>query len=213
MKWWKEVRDTFVFCWREKFKALIIFWIMAGATYAIIPKILILEPDVTPFYHLDQAIPFVSWTVVIYLTLYLQVTLIFLTVRNRLVLRNLFWAYMLGGLLLSLFYFFLPTTHNYPTPVVHCLNYFDGAVLWLRATDVAANQFPSGHAFFSLLGPFLLMSAGRYRKGVLFMLWGALITISTLTVKQHNLVDVVAGGLFAMAFGYLFGESCPRRDD
>lgn len=212
LNWWREVCATFAFCWKDKVKALIVFWLMASMTYIIIPKILIFEADTTPFHHLDQAIPFLSWTIAIYLTLYLQVTLVFFTVRNRGVLRKLFWAYMLGGLLLSFFYFFLPTTHNYPSPVAECRNCFDRGVLWLRATDIAANQFPSGHAFFSLLGPFLLISAGRYWKGTFFMIWAVLITASTLTVKQHNIVDMAAGGFFAMAFGYLFGESCPRKD-
>lgn len=212
-KFLNEVGDTLKFCWREKVWAVVIFWIMAAATYILIPKILLYDADTTPFYHIDHAIPLVSWTIAIYLSLYVEVVLIFFCVRNRLVLRNLFWAYMIGGLLLGLFYFLMPTTHNYPPPVSECRNCFDRAVVWLRATDIAANQFPSGHAFFSLLGPFLMLSAGRYRRGIFFIVWGSLIAISTLTVKQHNFVDMVAGGLFAMAFGYLFGESCPKEDE
>lgn len=208
----EDMRATLAFCWPEKLVALIVFWVMAGTTYIFIPRVLLFQAETTPFHQLDRIIPFLSWTIVIYLTLYPQVILIFFSTRNRLVLRNLFWAYMIGGLLLSFFYFFLPTTHNYPPPVTHCRSWFDGWALWLRATDVAANQFPSGHAFFSLLGPFLLLSAGRYRKAIPFLIWGVLISASTLTVKQHNLIDMVAGGLFAWAFGYMFGMSCPKKD-
>ncbi|MDP1719271.1 MAG: phosphatase PAP2 family protein, partial [bacterium] len=197
---------------REKAAAVVIFWIMAAATYFIIPKIIFFRPDMMPFVRLDYVIPFWSWTVLIYLTLYAQVSLIFLTVKDRVILNHLFWAYMISGLILAGFYFLIPTTHNYPPSVSHCSNSLDRAAVWLRHTDIAANQFPSGHALFSLLGPFFLLSAGRYKKGIPFLLWGILITISTLTVKQHNVVDVVAGAFFAIAFGYLFGMSCPRTD-
>lgn len=210
---WKSIWETLAFCWKEKFLAIIVFWIMAAVTYFATPKLIFFKPDVMPFVRLDYVIPFWSWTVLIYLTLYAQVTLVFLTVKNRIILRNLFWAYMISGLILAGFYLLIPTTHNYPPPVHHCKNYLDEVVLWLRRADVAANQFPSGHALFSMLGPFFLLSAGRYRKGLLFLIWGILVALSTLTVKQHNVVDVVAGVFFAFAFGYLFGESCPRTDE
>lgn len=210
---WRGVRETLSFCWKEKFLAIITFWIMAAVTYFIVPKIILYKPDVMPFVKLDHAIPFWSWTVLIYLTLYAEVSLIFLTVKNRVILSHLFWAYMISGLILGIFYFLIPTTHNYPPSVSRCRDYLDEVAVWLRRTDIAANQFPSGHVLFSMLGPFFLLAAGRYRKGTIFLLWGVLISLSTLTVKQHNVVDVVAGVFFAFAFGYLFGESCPRVDD
>ncbi len=197
---------------REKAVAAIIFWVMAAATYFVIPRVMFFQPSAMPFVSLDHAVPFLSWTILVYMSLYAQVTVMFFVIKNRVVLNHLFWAYLISGVLLGGFYLLIPTTHNYPLPVSHCNNCLDSMVLWLRRTDVAANQFPSGHALFSLLGPCFLLAAGRYKKGILFLLWGALITISTLTVKQHNVVDVVAGAFFAIAFGYLFGMSCPRTD-
>ncbi len=196
--------------WRDRAKAAIVFWLMAGATYFFIPRIIFFQPETVPFVGLDHKIPFVCWSVLIYLSLYFQVTIVFFLSRNSQVLKRLFWAYMTGGALLGLFYLLVPTIHNYPNPVADRADFPALLVLWLRHADVPANQFPSGHAMFSILGPAVLLSSGRYWRGGTFMLWGALISVSALTVKQHNFYDVAAGAAIAMAIGYLFGESCPR---
>lgn len=196
--------------WRDSAKAALIFWLIAGVTYFLIPKIIFFQPDTVPFLGLDRKIPFVCWSVLIYLSLYFEVTIIFFLSRNNEVLKRLFWAYVVAGALLSLFYLFLPTTHNYPDPVADRTDTLATLVLFVRQADVRANQFPSGHALFSILGPALFLATGRYWRGSIFLFWGVLISVSALTVKQHNFYDVAAGAILALFLGYLFGESCPR---
>lgn len=61
--------------------------------------------------------------------------------------------------------------------------------------DKPGNTFPSLHVATTVLGALRL----RHRRGgALWLLWAALISVSTLTVKQHFLVDVLGG--LAVAF-------------
>ncbi len=194
---------------RERIRAVLIFWSLAAATYFVIPRLVFFHPVLTPFYPVDQAIPFLSWTIVIYFSLYAQVSLMFLLSGSRKVLHRLLVAYVIAVGLSGCFYLLFPTTHNYPPPVRQCAHCFDSAVLWLRGVDVAANQLPSGHTLFSLLGPFLLLASRRYWSGTIFLVWGLSISASTLTVKQHNIADVVVGAILAALLGYFFRNRLP----
>ena len=191
---------------RQKIPALAIFWAIQALTYFLIPLKFAFEPTLVSYTRVDQAIPFVLWTIVIYVTFYLQISLMFLLAESRKALREIFILYFWGGCLLSAFYFLMPTVHHYPNPVPECCGVLEWIFLKIRYLDVAANQFPSGHTLFSLIGPFYMLASGRKTKGWLFLIWGLAITASTLTVKQHNAYDAVAGISFAAALGYAFGR-------
>lgn len=75
-------------------------------------------------------------------------------------------------------------------------------VMWIYKHDARRNAFPSSHVFTSLLSSFYLASA----YPALALLWwsvGGLIAISTLFMKQHYLVDVIAGTLWVMSSVFL----------
>ncbi|TSC83135.1 MAG: hypothetical protein G01um101419_217 [Parcubacteria group bacterium Gr01-1014_19] len=191
---------------RQKIPALVAFWVIQALTYFLIPMKFAFEPTLVSYTRIDQAIPFVLWTIVVYATFYAQVSLMFLLAESRKALREIFAVYFWGGCLLSAFYFLMPTVHDYPVPVQGCCGVLEWIFLKIRHIDVAANQFPSGHTLLSLIGPFYMLASGRKMKGWLFLIWGLAITASTLTVKQHNAYDAVAGISFAWVFGYVFGR-------
>ena len=62
----------------------------------------------------------------------------------------------------------------------------------LYRLDPASNCLPSLHVSLAWLAAAGVLSEGR-RSGALFCLWAGFITWSTMTTKQHYLVDVVAG--------------------
>ncbi len=191
---------------REKVRAIAVFWSIQAVTYFLIPMKFAFEPTVVSYTRVDQAIPFVLWTVAIYATFYLQVSLMFWRAESRRALREIFILYLFGGFFLSAFYFLTPTVHHYPIPVQGCRGVFEWIFLKIRHLDVAANQFPSGHTLFSLVGPFYFLASSRKTKGWIFLIWGLAITASTLTIKQHNAYDASAGIAFAAAIGLLFGR-------
>jgi membrane-associated phospholipid phosphatase len=191
----------------KKAQTALLFWLLAGATYFIIPYLAFFKPSVMPYMTLDEIIPFWPWTALIYFTLYLQVFVVFFSAPYERILKKLFWAYMAAMGILSGFYLLLPSTHNFPashlSPPLDC---FDDLVVWLRRIDFVTNQFPSGHVIYSLSGPIFYLAIGRYKTGLPLLIWGIIISVSALTVKQHNAVDALAALPIAILIGLIFGR-------
>jgi len=75
-----------------------------------------------------------------------------------------------------------------------------------RVFDAANNTFPSGHVVFTWL-MFLAASKSKMVKeqlglNFIFLLWTLGISLSTLLIKQHYIVDVASGCLLAFVIFY-----------
>ena len=75
-----------------------------------------------------------------------------------------------------------------------------------RQIDASNNTFPSGHVTFAWI-MFLGASSSNLAKRVvgirrLYLLWAIGITMSTLVLKQHYIVDVISGITLAVACFY-----------
>ena len=83
------------------------------------------------------------------------------------------------------------------------------AVGQLRVFDAPTSCFPSLHVGVAAIGALSVMRAPSLRAPRLFtavvVVWAALVCISTVTVKQHYLVDV-AGGLAVALAVHLFHD-------
>lgn len=73
----------------------------------------------------------------------------------------------------------------------------------VRIVDPPNNCFPSLHVglIFSCT---LLMLMARRAEGVVMLIWSILISISTLTTKQHYAIDLIGGLCLAVFFFFLF---------
>ena len=147
---------------------------------------------------LDRAIPFLPWTVVLYVAAFLfWVTNYILAIRQG---EEQAWrilaADLLGKLVCLAVFLLLPTTA--PRPDIPEAP-FAWAMGIIYAADAPDNLFPSIHCFCS----WLCWAGIRGRKNIptgyrAFSLVMALaVGLSTLTTKQHVLADVAAG--FALA--------------
>ena len=83
--------------------------------------------------------------------------------------------------------------------------------IWLveatRLLDHANNTFPSNHVTFSWL-MYLSAKCSQLAKkwkplSVLYFIWASLITVSTLVLKQHFIVDVLSGIVLAHLSFYI----------
>jgi membrane-associated phospholipid phosphatase len=133
---------------------------------------------------IDRTVPFVPWTIAVYLS---QFAILFLTLwRVRDVVPPL-TAIAIATLLSAIIFIAWPTT----IPRPQTANAAFGA-LWLF--DVPANCFPSLHVALAMIAAFFWPD--RWRP--LAYIWAAAIALSTLTTKQHYAVDVAGGVVVAL---------------
>ena len=156
---------------------------------------------------LDKAIPLIPWTVVIYFGCYLfwAVHYCLCAAEQNLAARFFkadFWA---KGVCFF-FFVFLPTTMA--RPAVQGLNVWESLVRALYQMDAPVNLFPSIHC----LNSWLCWASARdtpmfsrgYKAFALFM--AVAVCLSTLTTRQHLLLDVAGGILLAEACWHLTGK-------
>lgn len=162
---------------------------------------------------IDGAVPFLPWTIVIYggcmifwFFLYRRVAALPRRTADR-----FFCANLLGKLCCFLIFLFFPTTMTRPSP--------DGASFWdaclrlLYRIDDPTNLFPSLHCFLAWL-----CWAGVRRNEKVSALWrasaflmAAAVCFSTLSTRQHVLMDVAGGVLLGELCWLLAGFDRVRR--
>ena len=144
---------------------------------------------------LDAAIPFLPWTYAVYTSFFALIIGAAWLLDGREYLR------MLGAVLLAnavCYLGFILFTAHYPRPSLESIapGFWREQFRRMYASDNAGNTFPSIHVAITMLAALRLW---HRRGGAWWMLWASLISLSTLTVKQHYLVDVLGG--FAVAWG------------
>jgi membrane-associated phospholipid phosphatase len=159
--------------------------------------------SVMPLVALDHLVPFQPQLLPIYLSLWFYVGIapgLQLTFNQLLVYGLWVGALCLTGL--TLFYFW-PT--EIPPLMPHTAG-FDGFVV-LRGVDAAGNACPSMHvavAMFSALWIERLLRLVRAPAPLRLLnaAWFLAIAYSTLAIKQHVVLDVLAGSLLGIAFAW-----------
>ncbi len=178
--------------WKHKLRLLSLFAVVYAFFY-LLPNFRPFFPPVRlPLLGIDELVPFLPWTFIIYLSDYaLAITGIVLTKNledfNALT-RMAFMALVICGI----FFFFAPTIYprpEYPTGQP----FFIQALLHLIATaDMPTNCFPSMHVAQAGVFAWASRRLGR-RINITFWLWTLAIAISTMTTKQHYFVDILGG--------------------
>lgn len=147
-----------------------------------------LEPKLDLMTDLDRAIPFWPWTILVYHSHGLILLAAALVIRAQDYTRLLLAMLVVNFLCYGGFILF---TAHFPRPDVSMMAPPWGPILrHTYSTDPPGNTFPSIHVATTAL---LVARMRLQRGGWLWPLWGALICISTMTVKQHFIVDVIGG--------------------
>ena len=112
---------------------------------------------------------------------------------------------VLAYVLMLIFYAFLPAF--YPRAAYTEASLSGLLVELTRAIDGANNTFPSGHVTFAWLLVFFIGITNFAKKHnwvqFVYIVWACLISISTLVLKQHFIVDVFSGICLAILCYYL----------
>ncbi|MEQ6292142.1 phosphatase PAP2 family protein [Vogesella sp. GCM10023246] len=164
------------------------------------------EVSIIPATTVDQMIGFQPWALPIYLSLWVYVSLptVLMLSRGEIIAYGFKVALpCLSGL--AIFYFW----PNAIAPADIDWRQYPG-VAFLKNVDTAGNAFPSLHvatAVFSGLWLHWRLRLLRLGRGVEWfnIAWCVAIAYSTMAVKQHVALDVIAGTLLGLGSAWLSG--------
>ena len=189
----------------NKFLIGFIWYVMATSLYLIANRFHYFEPQMLPMSAIDTATPFWPQTVWVYTSEYIFFIFCYLSCKDVVNTNRYIYSFLFLQVVSVLIFTLWPTTfprENFPLP-----ENLDAATYYLfsslRNTDTPANCCPSLHVSSVFLSSFLFLNEQR-KKFPIFFIWGLLIAASTLTTKQHYLIDVVTGFLMSVLVYWIF---------
>jgi len=150
----------------------------------------------------EERIPFMPVFVWVYLCIYPLFLLPFLFIRNTQFFRLFSFSYILVMGICYVFYLVIPVSFTgRPDLVVDSFSLFVLSIVY--SADNAWNCFPSMHVAMSLMAALTILEVHRVR-GVFATLLTVLIAASTVLIKQHYVLDIVAGMVITFAVYFAF---------
>lgn len=178
--------------------AFTLFW---GVAYMTTNHFPLRKPSSLFFMPFEASLPFLGWTVLVYLSAFPQAFSVIWLLDRESLARLAVAAGMLVALHAIIFTLF-PTT--YPRPAdVHIDRWpLDSLYQMICRTDTPGNCFPSLHVS---VGTLIAMCVLRARPilGRIYIVWSLLVAASTLTTKQHYALDAIGGAALAVAAYFL----------
>lgn len=157
----------------------------------------------------DRMIPFVPWTVSIYFGCYFfWIANYILCVRQgKQEAYRFLSADFLAKCVCLVFFLLFPTTNT--RPQIEGNGFWQQIMRFLYCVDSADNLFPSIHCLVSWLS--YIGIRGRKNVPLWYRIFSCIMAIavfiSTLTTKQHVIVDVAAGWLLAEVCYWITGHT------
>jgi membrane-associated phospholipid phosphatase len=197
---------------RRKWIAAALWYAAFSAIYTFTGRFHLRPPATLALLPPDRLIPFIDWTIWVYASQFLLLYGCFLGVNSARVVSRLVYTISMASLLAFCVFLIYPT--EFPRGVTVEDWGSATAFRFLYSIDSAANCFPSLHVTLAWLSALSLMDERR-KAGALAMVWAAIISISTLTTKQHYFVDLVGGGGLALLCRWLIGKlwSVQKEDE
>lgn len=171
-------------------------------------------PRELPMLGIDRAVPFLPWTVLIYVSEYFFFPAVYITCRDMKNLNKYLYSFFATQAFSCVIFFFWPTV--YPRelfPIPTDVNPYLGMIwTWLREADAATNCLPSLHVSTVYLSAYIFLDEQR-AKFPFFLTWATLIAFSTLPTKQHYFVDILSGWALSVFFYWLFHRKLQYREE
>jgi membrane-associated phospholipid phosphatase len=152
------------------------------------------DPTVLDRSVIDDAIPFLEWTIWVYVSYYPFLILAVWLPRDDRLRADAVYGLLLAGAIGLIIFTLWPTTIVRESPSLAGI----GGLPWrlLFSVDTMVNALPSMHVAHTCLAAVALGSRSRLWR-IVTPVWATLIILSTLTTKQHYAVDLPGG--FALA--------------
>ncbi len=157
-------------------------------------------PRELPLTWVDHFFGFHEWTVWIYMSDYVLIFFPILFITDIYVLKRIIKAFTIDFLIHFPIFFFWPTIIGRHPIQGNGLTAM--AFQFERWMDTAVNCFPSQHVSLCFI---VAMGFWNYKRrlSIGLFIWSILISISTMTTKQHYFWDVL-GGLLVFYIVYFF---------
>jgi membrane-associated phospholipid phosphatase len=139
---------------------------------------------------LDEYIPLVPYFVIPYVALYPYIIITLILLLNSPFRTQGFAAFALAAWTAALFWYFFPAGILRKREIGPGL--LPNMIIWLYTHDHENNTIPSSHVFYAILCSFYLCLLFPH-YWIVFAILGALISVSTVLVKQHHLADIFGG--------------------
>ena len=178
----------------NKFKTFIIICIVYVCCYAFLNNIVFFSPTELFLFNFEKQIPLMPNFIWIYLSVAIMVPMVFFFTKDNFLAKKFIWSFNVLIATSFICFLFFPTIyprHNYPTNS-EILHFF-----WVNL-DQPVCCFPSLHVG----GAILAAVVSWYQRKFYYIVWAILIAISTLTLKQHYFIDVMAGSSIAIISFY-----------
>lgn len=155
-----------------------------------------------PFIFGEEKIPLMEWTAIVYLSAAIMAPLAMLVVKREALGKIIVYGAGLVAVAMTAFVLY---------PVAYPREITDNFLLgFVRSVDAPSNCCPSLHVAACVFLSLCLWRINGRRTGLLFLLWSTAIIVSTLTTKQHYVIDILAGGILAVVFAWLATKSQKR---
>ena len=152
-------------------------------------------------FEFEARLPFVPGMAFVYLSILPLMLLAPFVFDTPAKLAPLFVVLTLEVLIAGVFFLLFPMQEIFPprdTEVGNTVIYSIADTLNLRYNDL-----PSLHVALSLTTAIALSRQGKAWGRWFYLIWGVLITVSSVLMHQHHIADVVAGSLLALAGMYV----------
>lgn len=175
----------------QRLIALLICGIVFLAVYQLAGMYASGLPYVPSFvFPFEKQMPFLPWMVIPYMTSGVFFILIFFAVRQRDELILLFGRMLFITVASGICFFLFPLRFSFPRPPVDS-SFFSFFFQYLNTWDTPFNQAPSLHIAYACMFWMVLSARLTGYKKLIAGVWLLLMGISTLTIYQHHVIDVV----------------------
>lgn len=168
-----------------------------------------------PLLPYEESIPFIKDSVIIYIVLYpIYLIWVLLELKDETQMNRMFYAFIFINLVSFIAFSAFPTIYPRYRFILPPDNDLTTLIFrGLHKVDAPSNCLPSLHV--ALVFLFAQTMKGRGWKYVVSIFISILISISTLTTKQHYVYDIVAGATLSLACWYFIEKyvvfSLPKR--
>ena len=192
-----KFKETFLkilpkFSWLPLFTIVVLQIIVYGAT----KKIALDWHHYVPSLSIDNYIPFIPFFIIPYVACYVHWIANFVmsaqTGKNR--FNKFTLAVIISQIVCGIVFLAFPTTIDRPN--IENIPGFNGFLLhFIYNMDTPVNLFPSMHCLHSWFSWIAVRNCKQFPKWykVFSLLFGIVVCISTVTIKQHFFIDIIAG--------------------